>query len=68
MIYKVENGYVASSNGVWIPGCFECERTAKYAFKFNDEHLQRLQDEKNKTTKIITFDDLQRLRKSLNVL
>jgi len=69
MIYKTDNGtYVASSSQVWIPGCFEDERTAKYAFKFTDEQLQNLQNEKNKTTHIITFTDLQKLRRELNVL
>ena len=67
MIYKTnEGGYVASSNNMWIHGCFEDERTAKYAFKFKNEQLQKLQDEKNKTTRIITFKDLQDLRRLLN--
>lgn len=69
MIYKTDDGtYVISSNQVWIPGCFEDERTAKYAFKFTDSQLQKLQDEKNKTTHIITFTDLQKLRRELNAL
>ena len=68
MIYKTDDGsYIASSNHVWVPGCFEDERTAKYAFKFTNEQLQKLQDEKNKTTHIITFKDLQDLHRRLNV-
>lgn len=66
MIYKVDDGgFVASSSGVWIPGSYEDERAAKYAFKFTDEQLQKLQDKKNKTTHVITFEDLQSLRKAI---
>lgn len=64
MIYKLDDGtYVISSRQVWVPGCFENERTAKYAFRFKDEQLSELQKEKNKTTGIITFEDLQKLKK-----
>lgn len=63
MIYKIKDGkYIASSNGIYIPGCFEDERTAKYAFRFNHEDLQKLQDEKNNTNCIITFNDLKNLK------
>lgn len=47
MLYKVESGFVISSRGVWLPGCYEDERTARYAFRFSDETLQRLQDDAN---------------------
>ena len=62
-IYKVEGGFVVSINGSWIAGCFECEEAAKYAINFTDAELQALQDVKNKTTKVITFEDLQKLKK-----
>ena len=65
MIYKTDNGsYVISSGGMWLSGAYEDERTAKYAFRFSDADLLNLQNEKNKTTFIITFNDLQNLRKS----
>ena len=64
MIYKTYDGsYVISSGGTWLSGAYEDERTAKYAFRFNDADLHKLQEEKNKTTTIITFVDLQELRK-----
>ena len=62
-IYKVEGGYAISINGSWIAGCFECEEAAKQAVNFTDAELQALQDVKNKTTKVITFEDLQKLKK-----
>lgn len=65
MIYKTDDGSsVISSSGTWLAGAYENERTAKYAFRFNDADLHKLQQEKNKTTKIITFVDLQELRKN----
>lgn len=63
MIKKLDTGeYVASSHNVWIPGVFEDERTAKYAFKFKNRDLQKLQNKKNLTDKVIRFKDLQKLR------
>ena len=65
MIYKTDDGsYLISSGGTWLSGAYEDERTAKYAFRFNESDLRILQEEKNKTTKIITFVDLQELRKN----
>lgn len=65
MIHQGDDGTcVAASGGVWIPGCFEDQRTARYAFRFTDAVLQRLQDRKNAeqpdgTGGVITFTDLQ---------
>lgn len=39
--------YQISSRGVWIPGIYENERTARYAYQFPDDQLQRLQDAVN---------------------
>jgi hypothetical protein len=46
-IHKVEGGYAISSGGVWLPGAYEDERTARYAFRLPDAVLQRLQDDAN---------------------
>lgn len=63
-IHKTEGGYVISSHRVWMPGCYEDERTARYAFRFDDEVLQRLQDDANAraggTGGTITWGDLAR--------
>lgn len=50
--------FVISSGHVWLPGCYESERAAKYAFRFTDEQLRKLQDSVN-PGHIITFKMLQ---------
>ena len=69
-IYKVDNAFVISSNGVWLPGSFSSERAAKYAFRFPNKVLQSLQDKKNYATedydkRVISFEDLQSARKDM---
>jgi hypothetical protein len=67
MIHKTDNGvYVISSYHLWLPGVYEDRRTANYAFRFKNEQLQKLQDEKNKTSGVITFKDLRKLKKQIN--
>lgn len=65
-IHKVAEGFVISSGGVWLPGCYEDERTAKYAFRFTDDVLQRLQDDANAREGhykgVITYGDLARAK------
>lgn len=68
MIYKVDLPneppvYVISSGHVWIPGRYEDERAARYAFRFSNASLQALQDSVNPGG-IITFAMLQALRKA----
>lgn len=63
MIRKTGNAYVISSHQVAIPGCYDSERAAKYAFSFNDEELHLLQQEvNNKETdhekRVISFEML----------
>jgi hypothetical protein len=43
-IYKVDGGYVIASGGVWLPGCYEDERTARYAFRLPDAELVELRN------------------------
>lgn len=65
MIHKTDDGtFVVSSKSSWIPGCFDSERAAKYAFRFTIFQLQKLQNEKNKTSGVITFKDLQELKQN----
>jgi hypothetical protein len=49
-IHVVKGGYVISSHRVWLPGIYEDERTARYAFRLPDDALQRLQDAANART------------------
>ena len=50
-----------STNHVWLPGSYESERAAKYAFRFRDEDLYDLQESVNPGG-VITFAMLQGLR------
>lgn len=63
MIHKVDGGYVISSHRIWLPGYYDSEQTARYAFKFPDKELRNLQE--SKILNPITMDDLRVLRKSI---
>ena len=62
-IHKVDNHYVISSRQVWMPGAYESERAARYAFRFTDAELQALQDSVNPGG-VITFVMLQEARRA----
>jgi hypothetical protein len=68
-IFKHGDGqYVIGSGGLWLPGVYEDERTAKYAFRFPNADLRQLQDrvnakERDEEKRVITFVMLQELRK-----
>jgi hypothetical protein len=66
VIYKTEAGdYVISSRGMWLPGTYDSERTARFAFRFSDETLARIRDEVSvKQGRPITADDLRAARTS----
>lgn len=66
-IHKVDRVFVISSYDTWRPGCYENERTAKYAFKFCDQDLSDLQNSVNPGG-IITFKMLQDKAKSNKLL
>ena len=62
-IHKTSDGVFAiSSHQVWRPGAYEDERAARFAFRFGDETLQKLQDAANAragaTGGVITWGDL----------
>jgi hypothetical protein len=47
-IHKLEGGEcVIASGGLWLPGTYEDERAARYAFRLPNAALQRLQDNAN---------------------
>lgn len=75
MIHRLDSKYgprfVISSRQVAIPGCYDSERAARYAFRFPDAELQRLQDaindaEPDHEKRVISFEALQALRKRLS--
>tara|TARA_R100001039_G_C1801494_1_gene78055 strand:+ start:230 stop:469 length:240 start_codon:yes stop_codon:yes gene_type:complete len=47
MIQKVDDGYVISSRGVWLPGVYESEKAARVAFMLSDAVLASLQEKAN---------------------
>jgi hypothetical protein len=63
-IHKVEGygnkpAFVISSHQVWMPGNYDTEATARYAFQFSDEVLHRLMVGINqKAQRPITLEDL----------
>lgn len=66
MIHKINNGFAISSGNVWLPGCYESERAAKYAFRFPDDDLRQLQNKVNAretdvSKRMISFEMLQEL-------
>jgi hypothetical protein len=69
MIHPLEHGYAISSHEVWLPGSYATEQAAKYAFRFDNAILQRLQDEVNNrepdiSKRVITFEMLRAARMS----
>lgn len=65
MIRRTEAGdYVISSRGRWLPGVYEDERTARWAFHFSDADLQRLQNRAGmRAVRVITHEDLSNLQR-----
>lgn len=73
MIHPVEkpdgtHSYCISSKEVWLPGVYESKRAARYAFRFPDEELHKLQEgindrEPDIKDRYIKFSDLQELAK-----
>ncbi len=80
MIHKIEKrdvdgdgqqligSFVISSHHCWREGVYDSARTARYAFRFSDEQLKKLQDKVNSENanpddRVITFEMLQELRR-----
>ncbi len=66
-IHAANGGYCISSHRVWMPGHYESEAAAKYAFRFTDDQLSRLQkaanDRAGQEGGTITMQDLKEERK-----
>lgn len=58
-----DNNCVISCSGMWMPGIFDNKENADKAFEFSEEQIIRLQQEKNKTTCLITMNDLLSIKK-----
>lgn len=69
MIYRAGDAFVIANPGGYLPGSFESERAARYAFRFDLGTLQRLSEEVCAGEgKPITFERLQRERVSRAVI
>lgn len=68
MIHEVRGNFVISSHGVWMPGSYESKRAARYAFRFRNEELKKLQDAANARVGgaggTITLEDLKAMRRA----
>ena len=66
VIHKAQDGTCTiSSRGMWLPGIYDSERSARYAFRFGDEVLQSLADRVCRVdgeNRAITMDDLRAAR------
>ncbi len=66
MIHRNYDGsYVISSRHVWLPGNYDTERAAKYAFRLPDAILARLRDEAHLLDRLIRFEDLQQAARAM---
>lgn len=58
-IHHVDDVYVISSRQCWLPGNYDSERTARYAFRFSNAVLEATEEVVNKGfQRPITMDDL----------
>lgn len=59
-IHKLEDGTcVIGSGGLWLPGCYEDERAARFAFRLPNEELARLRDQSvARGDGVITWGDI----------
>lgn len=69
-LYKHEDGtYTISSHSVWMPGCYEDAKTARYAFRFSDSILTSIMKEANERAGgcggTITYLDLKQAKKRM---
>lgn len=63
MIYPVNDVFVISSHGSWLPGNYATEQAAQFAFQLSNTALQGLQERINwGEQRPITTDDLRAAR------
>lgn len=69
-IHKLKDGTcVIGAGGVWLPGCYENERAARFAFRLSDEAKAELRDAAIEAgNKVITWQDIKNYRESMKSL
>jgi hypothetical protein len=50
---KVEDGFVVSDSGTWLPGCYDSKATAEFAATLPDDKLAALD-----RSRTLTMEDL----------
>jgi hypothetical protein len=62
-IHKLDDGTcVIGAGGIWLPGCYESERAARFAFRISDDAKAELRDEAVKKGIAITWVDIKNYR------
>ena len=63
-VHRLDNGTcVIAASGVWLPGCYEDERTARFAFRVSDETKAKLRDQSlSRGDGVITWGDIAKAR------
>lgn len=65
-IHYLDNGAcVIAAGGVWLPGCYEDARTARFAFRVSDKQKAELRDQAvARGDGVITWGDIARIKSS----
>lgn len=62
VVHEVEDGYVISGDGIWLPGKYESREAAEYAFEFCVDLQARLRDAAIDNDGIVTLDAMRALQ------
>jgi len=67
-IHKLDNGTcVIGASGIWLAGCYEDERAARFAFRVSDDTKVTLRDAAiARGDGVITWRDISDIRRRLN--
>lgn len=63
-IHKLDDGTcVIAAGGCWLPGCYEDERAARFAFRLSDEQKAALRDQSvARGDGVIAWGDIEKAR------
>ena len=69
-VHKLDDGTcVIGAGGMWLPGCYENEKAAKFAFKITDEAKAELRDAAIETGNgVISWQDIKHYRDRLKTI
>lgn len=59
MIHETAGGFVISTRDMWLPGIYETERAARFAFRMNPDQMNDLWEQKLREGKdFVTWQDI----------